>query len=90
MPSSKSRWLVVLPTDQYEWIKGLSAETKIKGSHIISEIIGRVMEDNPKRFKQDLAKTQYKMKLQALNDKKADLAEEERELRKLINDGITV
>lgn len=83
------KWLAVLRDEQYEWLKDTSKEVGLKGSHVIRELIDRAMTEDNKRFKQSLAQTQLKIKLQNLNDKKAAILEEERELkRQMSNDRV--
>ncbi len=76
------KWLVVLTEEQHEWIKRTSEEVGIKGSDIVREIIDRVMADNPRQFKNSMANAQLKIRLQALNDKRAAIEEEANELKK--------
>ena len=76
------KWLVVLTEEQHEWIKDTSSKVGLKGSDIVREIVDRVMNEDSKKFRESLANAQLKMKLQSINDKKAALMEEERELKR--------
>ncbi len=75
------KWLVVLTEEQHEWIKATAQEVGIKGSDIVREIIDRTMGDNPRQFKNSMANAQLKIKLQAINDKRAALDEEVAKLK---------
>lgn len=79
------KWLVVLTEEQHDWIKTLSQDVGLKGSDIIREMIDRTMGDNPRQFKASLANAQLKIRLQVLNDKRAALEEEAKELKKQLS-----
>jgi len=76
------KWLVVLTEEQHDWIKATAEEVGIKGSDIVREILDRVMSEDTRKFKASLANTQLKIRLQTINDKRAALDEEVRELKK--------
>lgn len=75
------KWVLVITDEQSDWLKDVADKTNLKGSDIVREMLNNIMEDD-KKFISSLANAQLKIKLQALNDKKAALAEEERELKK--------
>lgn len=81
------RWVTVVPIEQYEWIKETAKETGVKGGHILREIIERAMKGNAKEFKSSLAKSRWEIELQVLEDKKAELAEKEAELKRKMRNG---
>lgn len=76
------KYMIVLTEEQYNWIKTVATETQLKGSDVVREIIDRCMVDNPRQFKASLVNTQMKIKLQALNEKRAALDEEVAELQR--------
>ena len=87
--TEKKRWLVVLPVNQRDWIKDISSSTGLKGSDIMSELIEDCMKNNSAKFKQSLAQTQLKIKLQAINERRAALEEEAQEVKRSLGGSLT-
>lgn len=75
------KWMTVLREEHHEWLKDVIKQTDLRGTDIIGEMFERIMADD-KKFIASLAQAQLKIKLQTINDKKAALAEEEKELKK--------
>lgn len=81
MGVAAKKWMVVLSDDQYDWIKDTSTKADVSGATVLRALISQAMEQNSSDFRRGLMSQQLKAELQALEDKKAEIAEKEKELR---------
>lgn len=75
------KWMVVLPSEQYEWIKDTAEKAGVSGAAVCRALIAEAMEQNSVEFRRGLMSAQLKAELQSLEDKKAEIATKEKELR---------
>ncbi len=75
------KWMVVLSETQYEWIKDVADKSGASGAAILRTLITRAMDQNSSDFRRELMQAQLQSQLEALEEKKARIAEQEKELR---------
>jgi hypothetical protein len=79
--SNVKKWMVVLTNEQYEWIKETADKAGVSGAAVCRTLIGQAMEQNSSEFRRNLMSAQIKSELEGLEEKKARIAEQEKELR---------
>lgn len=75
------KWMVVLTDEQYDWVKGTAEKADVSGASVLRALISEAMEINSNEFRRSLQSAQLKTELLQLEEKKAQIAEKERELR---------
>jgi len=85
------KWMTVLETTNWEWIKSTAAKAGVSGSFIINRLIGMQARNKSGEFESGLRQAKVEQKLRKLNDKKLAIAAEEealaRELKRDSKDG---
>lgn len=81
---NKRKWITVITEEQYDWIKETAEAAGLKGSDVVREAIDRSMKN--REFRASLAQTQLKIQLDALNDKKAALESQTKDLQKRLKE----
>lgn len=76
-----AQWMTTVTDEQKEWLKETAAEAGINGSYVIQELLSRIMADGGKEFKASLVDARVRIQLAELAEKKAEIAEKERELK---------
>lgn len=64
------KWLVLVREDQYDWIKKTAAQTGLKGSSVIREVIDRTRTKEQKEVISSLMQAQVRARLEELEEAK--------------------
>lgn len=76
-----AQWMTTVTDEQKQWLRETAEEAGINGSYVIQELLSRIMAEGAKEFKASLVDARVRIQLAELAEKKAEIAEQEKELR---------